>query len=94
MDINSLAKFLDQNPGSPVTAVLMVYNRPPFAIVSTTERGVLKPNRLFVGCRMAECRVRGLRTVAASKFAILVSATAAFSDDGSRPTAVPCTPIN
>ena len=43
MDINSLAKFLDQNPGSPVTAVLMVYNRPPFAIVSTTERGVLKP---------------------------------------------------
>lgn len=46
MDINSLAKFLDQNPGSPVTAVLMVYNRPPFAIVSTAERGVLKPKDL------------------------------------------------
>ncbi len=46
MDINSLAKFLDQNPGAPVTAVLMVYNRPPFAIVSTTERGVLKPKDL------------------------------------------------
>ncbi len=46
MDINSLAKFLDQNPGAPVTAVLVVYNRPPFAIVSTTERGVLMPKDL------------------------------------------------
>ena len=46
MDINSLAKFLDQNPGAPVTAVMVVYNRPPFAIVSTTERGVLKPKDL------------------------------------------------
>ena len=46
MDINSLAKFLDQNPGAPVTAVLMVYNRPPFAIISTAERGVLEPKDL------------------------------------------------
>ncbi|MCY4450526.1 MAG: ABC transporter substrate-binding protein [Immundisolibacterales bacterium] len=46
MDINSLAKFLDQNPDGAVTAILMVYNRPPFAIVSTAERGVLKPKDL------------------------------------------------
>ncbi|MEL6127604.1 MAG: ABC transporter substrate-binding protein, partial [Pseudomonadota bacterium] len=32
-DINSLIKFLDQNPGAPVTAVMMVYDKPPFAVV-------------------------------------------------------------
>lgn len=46
MDINSLAKFLDQNPGAPVTAILMVYNKPPFAIVSTAEKGVIEPKDL------------------------------------------------
>ncbi len=46
MDINSLAKFLDQNPGAPVTAITMVYNVPPFAIVSTTQRGVAAPKDL------------------------------------------------
>ncbi len=46
MDINSLAKFLDQNPGSPVTAIMMVYNKPPFAIISTAEKGVVAPKDL------------------------------------------------
>ena len=32
-DINSLVKFLDQNPGAPVIGVMMVYDKPPFAIV-------------------------------------------------------------
>ena len=32
-DINSLIKFLDQNPGAPVTAIMMVYDKPPFAVV-------------------------------------------------------------
>src|SRR6056297_3123264 len=32
-DINSLIRFLDQNPGAPVTAVMMVYDSPPFSIV-------------------------------------------------------------
>ena len=32
-DINSLIKFLDQNPGAPVTAVMMVYDKPPFAVI-------------------------------------------------------------
>ena len=32
-DINSLMRFLDQNPGAPVTAVMMVYDKPPFAVV-------------------------------------------------------------
>ena len=45
-DINSLIKFRDQNPGTPITAVFMVYNRPPFAIVTRKSRGVTKPKDL------------------------------------------------
>ena len=45
-DINSLIKFRDQNPGTPVKAVFMVYNRPPFAIISRKSRGVTSPKDL------------------------------------------------
>ncbi|SIS53467.1 ABC transporter substrate-binding protein [Phaeovulum vinaykumarii] len=42
-DINSLMKFLDQNPGAPVTAVMMVYDKPPFAMVGRKSLGVAAP---------------------------------------------------
>lgn len=42
-DINSVIKFLDQNPGAPVTAVMMVYDKPPFAIVGRKSLGVSTP---------------------------------------------------
>jgi NitT/TauT family transport system substrate-binding protein len=42
-DINSLIKFRDQNPGTPIKAVFMVYNRPPFAIVARKSRGITSP---------------------------------------------------
>ncbi|MEM8591109.1 MAG: ABC transporter substrate-binding protein [Pseudomonadota bacterium] len=45
-DINSLIKFLDQNPGAPVTAVMMVYDKPPFAIVGSKSLGVSEPKDL------------------------------------------------
>jgi NitT/TauT family transport system substrate-binding protein len=45
-DINSLVKFRDQNPAQRVQAVLMVYDNPPFAIISTTKGGVAKPKDL------------------------------------------------
>ena len=45
-DINSLVKFLDQNPGAPVTAVMMVYDKPPFAVVGRKSRGVSAPKDL------------------------------------------------
>jgi NitT/TauT family transport system substrate-binding protein len=45
-DINSLMKFRDQNPTIPLKPVFMVYNRPPFSIVSRKSRGVLKPKDL------------------------------------------------
>lgn len=42
-DINSLMKFLDQNPGAPVTAVMMVYDKPPFAMVGRKSLGINAP---------------------------------------------------
>jgi NitT/TauT family transport system substrate-binding protein len=45
-DINVLMKFRDQNPGAPIVAVFMVYNKPPFAIVARKSRGVVKPKDL------------------------------------------------
>ena len=45
-DINSLVRFLDQNPDAPVTAIMMVYDKPPFAIVGRKSLGVEAPKDL------------------------------------------------
>ena len=45
-DINSLVKFLDQNPDAPVRAVMMVYDKPPFAVVGRASQGVSEPGDL------------------------------------------------
>lgn len=45
-DINSLIKFLDQNPGAPVTAIMMVYDKPPFAVIGRKSLGVSGPGDL------------------------------------------------
>jgi len=45
-DINSLMKFRDQNPDKPVKAVLMVYDEPPFSIVTLKKTGITKPKDL------------------------------------------------
>ncbi|MFO1098346.1 MAG: ABC transporter substrate-binding protein [Xanthobacteraceae bacterium] len=45
-DINSLVKFRDQNPDKAVIAVLMVYDKPPFAIGSVAKSGINKPKDL------------------------------------------------
>jgi NitT/TauT family transport system substrate-binding protein len=45
-DINSLVKFQDQNPEKKVTAVLMVYDKPPFAIATTAKTGINRPKDL------------------------------------------------
>lgn len=39
-DINSLVRFLDTNPGAPVTAVMMTYDSPPFSIVGRVSQGI------------------------------------------------------
>jgi NitT/TauT family transport system substrate-binding protein len=45
-DINSLVRFRDQNPDKDVKAVMMVYDRPPFAIVSLAKSNIAKPKDL------------------------------------------------
>ncbi|OUD10126.1 ABC transporter substrate-binding protein [Marivivens niveibacter] len=42
-DINSLMRFLDQNPGAPVTAAMMIYDAPPFAVVGRKSLGISEP---------------------------------------------------
>ncbi|MEM7520016.1 MAG: ABC transporter substrate-binding protein [Pseudomonadota bacterium] len=42
-DINSLIRFLDQNPGAPVIAAMMVYDKPPFAVIGRKSLGVETP---------------------------------------------------
>jgi NitT/TauT family transport system substrate-binding protein len=45
-DINTLIKFRDQNATPPIKAVFMVYNRPPFSIVTRKSRGINVPKDL------------------------------------------------
>jgi NitT/TauT family transport system substrate-binding protein len=45
-DINSLIKFRDQNPQTPLKAIFMIYNNPPFAIVTRKSRGITSPKEL------------------------------------------------
>jgi NitT/TauT family transport system substrate-binding protein len=40
-DVNSLIRFRDENPGLDVKAVMMVYDRPPFAIVGRRSKGIV-----------------------------------------------------
>lgn len=42
-DLNTVIRFLDQNPGAPVTAVMIVYDKPAFAIVGRKSLGVNEP---------------------------------------------------
>ena len=45
-DINSLIKFRDKNPTIDLKGILMVYNNPPFAIISLNKSGVVRPKDL------------------------------------------------
>lgn len=45
-DINSLVKFKDSEPDAPVIAVMMVYDKPPFAVVGRKSLGVSDPSDL------------------------------------------------
>ncbi|QDA36675.1 ABC transporter substrate-binding protein (plasmid) [Paracoccus liaowanqingii] len=46
-DINSLVRFLDQNPGAPVIAAMMVYDKPAFAVIGRKSLGVSEPADLM-----------------------------------------------
>lgn len=42
-DMASLIKFIDQNPDAPVTAVMMIYDKPAFAVVGRKSLGIEEP---------------------------------------------------
>jgi NitT/TauT family transport system substrate-binding protein len=41
-DVNSLVRFRDENPGTDIKAVMVIYDRPPFAIIGRKSRGISK----------------------------------------------------
>lgn len=45
-DINSVIRFIDQNPDAPVIAVMMTYDKPPFAVVGRKSLGIETPKDL------------------------------------------------
>ena len=45
-DINSLIRYRDKKENAPMKAVAMIYDAPPFAIVSLAKNGVVKPKDL------------------------------------------------
>jgi NitT/TauT family transport system substrate-binding protein len=45
-DINMMIKHRDQHPAAPLKAVFMVYNTPPYAIVTRRSRGIGEPKQL------------------------------------------------
>lgn len=45
-DINSLVRFLDQNPDAPIIAAMVIYNKPPFAIIGRKSLGIDGPKSL------------------------------------------------
>ena len=45
-DINTMIKYRDQNQANGLKAVFMVYNKPPFSIVSRKSRGITAPKDL------------------------------------------------
>lgn len=45
-DINSLIRYRDKRENAPIKAVAMIYDAPPFAIVSLAKTGIVKPKDL------------------------------------------------
>jgi NitT/TauT family transport system substrate-binding protein len=48
-DVNSLVRFRDENPTIDVKAVMMVYDRPPFAIVGRKSKGITADPKSLAG---------------------------------------------
>jgi len=45
-DINALIKLRDGKPATPVKAVFIVYDKPPYAIIARKSRGITQPKDL------------------------------------------------
>jgi NitT/TauT family transport system substrate-binding protein len=45
-DLNLLIKFRDGNPATPIKAVFIVFDKPPYAIIARKSRGIAAPKDL------------------------------------------------
>ncbi|MGD0334118.1 MAG: ABC transporter substrate-binding protein [Xanthobacteraceae bacterium] len=45
-DINFLIKYRDSNPGTPIKALFVVFDKPPYAIIARKSRGIVAPKDL------------------------------------------------
>jgi len=45
-DLNALIRYRDQNPATPIKAVFIIYNKPPYAVVARKSRGITDPQQL------------------------------------------------
>ena len=48
-DVNSLIRFRDENPAVNLKAVMMVYDRPPFAIIGRKSKGISNDVKSLIG---------------------------------------------
>lgn len=51
-DINSLIKFLDEDPSQKIKAVMVVYERPPFSIIGRKSLGVTEDPKSVEGKKL------------------------------------------
>ena len=51
-DINSLIKFLDEDPTQPVTSVMMVYDKPVFSVVGRKSLGITDDPKSLEGKKL------------------------------------------
>jgi NitT/TauT family transport system substrate-binding protein len=51
-DINSLIKFLDEDPSQKIKAVMVVYERPPFSIIGRKSLGVTEDPKSVEGRKL------------------------------------------
>ena len=51
-DVNALIKFLEENPDGKVTAVMMAYERPPFAVIGRKSQGVTEDPKSLEGKKL------------------------------------------
>ena len=51
-DINSLIKFLDEDPSQPVKAIMMVYDKPTFSIIGRKSLGITDDPKSIEGKKL------------------------------------------
>jgi NitT/TauT family transport system substrate-binding protein len=51
-DINSLIKFLDEDPAQPVTSVMMIYDKPVFSIIGRKSLGITEDPKSLEGKKL------------------------------------------